>query len=135
MCVVTIPQYLVATFLKINGVSELRCMNIFPSKLRSNREQYAYPTIVWKQGAAKKLRTTAELDKYHASLLNSKLRMHKVAGVLSVIFWGHVSGKNGRINQPYAHAKVKRATGSSEFCRSRVAACVSEASRLIDRRK
>lgn len=105
------------------------------SKLKLRREQYSYPTIVLRRGTAHKFRTTAELDYYHSGLLNSKLRIHKVAGVLSVIFWGHVSGKNGRPNPSFALAKVNRAIGSAKFCSTRVANSVSEASRLINRKR
>ena len=82
-----------------------------------------------------KLRTTWELDRYHAELLNSRIRTNKVAGALSVIFWGHISGKKAKLNPPYAMAKVKRAVTSSRFCSVRIASYVSEAARLIRRKK
>lgn len=99
--------------------------------LKRKRDRYSYPALALRSGRPCRFRTTMELDGYHHWLLNSRIRRKRIEGLFSVIYWGHVSGKNGKIKNNYALAKVRRAKQSPNFDEAMVAGSLSRAQALI----
>jgi len=69
----------------------------------------------WNTAAGRSQYASIELDGYHTKLLNGKTVADFFHGLLSVIFWGYVSGMDGRfrVNRAISKAKiVKNGRGS-----------------------
>ncbi|MBU2858386.1 hypothetical protein HF289_16485 [Acidithiobacillus ferrooxidans] len=97
----------------------------FPSQqMQTQRNAYAYPTVAL--GGAlgnftvENFPGTQTLDQYLNELLSSPSDESRVLGYLSVIFWGHYSGQDGRIRQERAFGKVGLAyNGQNRVVRDR----------------
>jgi len=81
--------------------------------LQTKRNSYSYPAVALqgKVGALveKRFRTMHDLDNFLHSQLVSKNNEQMLNGYLSVIFWGHYSGQNGKVLINRALGKVKLA--------------------------
>lgn len=87
--------------------------NLSFREFQNRRQAYAYPTVALGgqlgDFQVQHLTSTMGLDDYHGNLLWNANDELKVMGYLSVIFWGHFSGKNGRLLQNRALGKVNLA--------------------------
>lgn len=127
---------------------------VFPSfdhfELKRKRESYAYPAVGIEASpgfSPLHFGCTAMLDSYHHDLLRSGSTDAVILGYLSVIFWGHYSGQDGRLREERALGKVslanegrnftrsgatKRIRGVRDFGRANVATTVGKAAESLD---
>ncbi|QTC00858.1 hypothetical protein JYG33_05155 [Alcaligenes sp. SORT26] len=125
-------------------------LQISPALLQATRNAYAYPAIAL-TGTLSELtqiefESTSKLDMYLNRLLRSEEDSQAVIGYASVLFWGHVSGQDGRLRAPRAHGRVRlalngrdrthrgsiqRMRGVSDFGIDVVAAHIREATQSI----
>lgn len=97
-----------------------------------HRNAYAYPAIGLKGGSRHcKFPSDSALEHHHRRLLRSFLNEKVVSGYLSVIYWGHYSGANGRTRQNFALAKVRKARDGIARHRLYVPGVIRHADRLI----
>jgi hypothetical protein len=81
--------------------SRLRCRDLrLVPQLPSHEE--------WNTGAGRSRYASVELDAYHTKLLNRKTVDDLFHGLVSVIFWGYVSGTDGRfrVNRAISKARI-----------------------------
>ncbi len=94
---------------------------ITPEEFAAKRNAYSYPAVgldgcieSWEQVD---FLSTWQMDRHHHELLTSLDDTKAVLGYLSVVFWGHFSGKDGVPRASRAHAKVGLAIrGIREDC-------------------
>jgi hypothetical protein len=88
-------------------------------EFKKSREAYAYPTVGLRgtvaQHAHTAFATSSQLDHYHHQLLRSNEDDCVLMGYLSVLYWGHYSGSNGRTNAARALSKVRTAINGANF--------------------
>lgn len=86
------------------------------------RSKYGYPAVGLKYATGKPVhisfRTTVEMDRSHNRDLCSLSGQRMVGAYLSVIYWGHYSGKAGAVRAARAMAKVKMAKKHKTFEKS-----------------
>ncbi|MFJ1212193.1 hypothetical protein [Burkholderia pyrrocinia] len=83
------------------------------SRMQATRNNYAYPAIALR-GTLSELQqiefdSTSKLDRYLKELLHSEEDSQVALGYASVLFWGHVSGQDGRLRPERALGKVRLA--------------------------
>lgn len=77
------------------------------------RGAYSYPAVAldghidsWREIS---FQSTWQMDHHHRDLLTSPDSARSVMGYLSTIFWGHLSGQDGRVGAARAKAKARQA--------------------------
>lgn len=115
------------------------------------RNSYAYPSVgldgTLTSFAHCNFSTTQSMEHYHQTMLRSIKDEQCVLGYLSVIYWGHYSGKNGKSLANRALGKVKlakkgfarksngrteRILGVEDIGVAEVATCIREATDFLD---
>ena len=94
-----------------------------PRAIKRRRSKYAYPSVGLKNAignpAHLSFRATAEMDAFHSRSFHSVVSRRMASGYLSTVYWGHYSGKAGRVTAARALSKVKMAKAHPDFVRSR----------------
>lgn len=84
-----------------------------PWESRIRRGSYAYPAVGLRHAARVPVHvsfnTTTEMDSFHFRGLHSISRERVISSYLSVIYWGHYSGKAGIVRAGRALSKVRMA--------------------------
>jgi hypothetical protein len=123
-----------------------------PADYLDRRNAYAYPAVgltgTCAEFHARDFASLRAMEDYHQDLLRSPIEERAVFGYLSVLYWGHYSGKDQVKRGPRALGKVRLAmTGTDRQRKGRIermrgiedigitvaADVVCEAARLIDR--
>lgn len=73
------------------------------------RKAYSYPAVGLLEGYVHvDFPSVSAMEVHHQRMLLSHKPEESVAGYLSVIYWGNYSSQDGRINAPFARARVRR---------------------------
>ena len=94
-------SYVPAKLIHANA-DELSCIDLNALRLAPS-----IPSSDWHSDKIKrKAASSIELDGFHHALLNSQRADDVLHGLLSVVFWGYVSGTDGKIRKGYALART-----------------------------
>jgi hypothetical protein len=83
------------------------------------RSRYTYPAVGLKKATGKPVHrsfiSTVEMDRFHYRDLKSTSSHRRVGAYLSVIYWGHYSGKAGVVRAARALSKVTMAKAHNTY--------------------